>query len=118
MKLSKHFERHEFACRCGCGYDTVDTELIKLLERIREYFSVAITINSGTRCEQYNKAVGGGRMSQHLIGKAADITLKGALPLIVAQYVERIHPDSGGVGRYEEFTHVDVRETKARWRGK
>lgn len=116
MQLSKHFERHEFACRCGCGYDTVDTELIKILERIREYFSVVVTVNSGTRCEQHNRAVGGGRMSQHLLGKAADITVKDAPPNIVARFVERVCPDTGGVGRYKEFTHVDVRETKSRWK--
>ncbi|EAS4214514.1 serine/threonine protein kinase, partial [Salmonella enterica] len=25
--ISKYFKRSEFACKCGCGQDTVDAEL-------------------------------------------------------------------------------------------
>lgn len=33
--LSTHFNRHEFTCRCGCGFDDISPDLITLLEEIR-----------------------------------------------------------------------------------
>ena len=73
--LSEHFSREEMACKCGCGLDTVDAELLSLLEKIRAHFDRPITINSGCRCEAHNRAVGGSKNSQHLIGRAADIVV-------------------------------------------
>ena len=43
--LSANFNRAEFACKCGCGFDTVDAKLIDYVQQIREYFAVPITIN-------------------------------------------------------------------------
>jgi uncharacterized protein YcbK (DUF882 family) len=34
-----------------------------------------ITVNSGYRCPELNKAIGGVANSQHLIGQAADISM-------------------------------------------
>ena len=42
----------------------------------------AISINSGYRCLDYNKRVGGATNSQHTKGQAADITMKGNIDLI------------------------------------
>lgn len=46
-----------------------------------------------------------------------DIKVAGATPKTVAAYVEKLMPDKGGIGIYNSFTHVDVRETKSRWKG-
>ena len=46
----------------------------RLLDPIREKWSKPITVNSGFRGEMLNKAVGGAKTSQHLLGEAADIT--------------------------------------------
>ena len=35
-KLSKNFDSSEFACKCGCGYDTPDPELIRMLQAARD----------------------------------------------------------------------------------
>lgn len=115
MKISQHFNRAEFACHCGCGFDTVDTELLEILEVVRGYFKSPISINSAARCRRHNKKEGGSPKSQHLIGKAADIAVKGTDPAEVANYVETLLGFRGGIGRYRSFTHVDVRENKARW---
>lgn len=45
-----------------------------VLDPIREYIRVPIRINSGYRCTELNKAVGGVNTSQHTKGEAADIT--------------------------------------------
>ena len=51
MKLNKYFHRSEFACKCGCGFDTVDTELLKVLTRLRVRFNKPVKITSACRCE-------------------------------------------------------------------
>ena len=111
--LSKNFSRSEFACRCGCGFDTVDAKLISVLQDVRNQFG-AISINSGCRCEAHNKYIGGSKNSQHLLGRAADIVPKSATVEIVAQWVKDKYP-SVSVGLYSTFVHIDTRST-APWR--
>jgi uncharacterized protein YcbK (DUF882 family) len=53
----------------------------------------------------------------HLYGMAADIKLSGVSPKKVAEYAEKLLPGRGGIGIYDTFTHIDVRATKARWKG-
>lgn len=116
-KLSKHFHREEFACKCGCGFDVVDFQLLEMLEDIRERFMKPVVINSAARCEKHNKNVGGSPTSQHLLGKAADIKIEGEQPGYIGTYVDARRKDSFGVGVYDTFTHIDSRAVKARWRG-
>lgn len=117
QKLSRNFSREEFACQCGCGYDTVDVILIMLLESVRRHFDKPVTITSGCRCEHHNNNVGGSSRSQHLLGRAADIVVKDVEPLKVYQFLDITWPDRYGFGNYETFTHVDSRNSRARWRG-
>ncbi len=56
--ISKNFKRSEFACKCGCGFDTVDAALIIVLQSIRDQFG-ALVVNSDCRCDSHNKSVGG-----------------------------------------------------------
>jgi uncharacterized protein YcbK (DUF882 family) len=73
--LSEHFSKWELACRCGCGFDDVDPELIRMLEEMRGHFGGPITINSGCRCLRHNMMVGGNPQSEHLDGQAADLAI-------------------------------------------
>lgn len=113
--LSKNFKISEFKCNDGSDTVLISDKLVDLLQNIRNHFGVAVTINSAYRTESYNKKIGGATKSQHVNGTAADIVVKGATPLEVAQYVEHIMPDSGGIGVYQSFTHVDVRTSRSRW---
>lgn len=113
--ISKYFQRKEFACKCGCGQDTVDAELLKILEDVRKHFGKPIIINSGNRCPSHNKKVGGAANSIHMTGKAADIVVKGVSPDIVHLYLDRKYPNQYGLGKYKTFTHIDSRSTKSRW---
>jgi uncharacterized protein YcbK (DUF882 family) len=115
VKLSKHFSRPEFACKCKCGFATVDVELIQVLERVREHFGNPVKINSSCRCVKHNKDVGGKPGSKHLRGIAADIVVLGVEPAQVYQFLDDHYPDRYGIGRYNTFTHIDVRTRKARW---
>ena len=118
MKLSKNFSRQEFACNCGCGFDTVDAGLLKYLECIRQHFDSPITITSGCRCFSHNAYIGGSKNSFHLRGRAADFIVKGVHPYEVYQYCDEKWPQFFGLGRYETFTHFDTRTIgPARWEG-
>lgn len=46
----------------------------KVLDPLREAYGKPIKVNSGYRCPNLNKAVGGSATSQHVLGQAADIT--------------------------------------------
>jgi uncharacterized protein YcbK (DUF882 family) len=113
--LSQYFNRGEFACKCGCGYDTVDALTLEALEAIRNHFKSPVTITSACRCVSHNKAVGGASKSQHLQGRACDIQVKHVAPAEVQVYAESL---GISVGSYNTFTHIDTRSNgPARWKG-
>ena len=116
-KLSANFRVREFACSDGSDPVFIDTELVKILQKIRNHFGKSVTITSAYRTPGKNKAVGGTTYSQHLYGTAADIKVNGVTPKKVAAYAETLLKNRGGIGIYKTFTHIDVRAVKSRWRG-
>lgn len=116
-KLSANFKVREFACSDGSDPIFIAPELVDVLQKIRTHFGKPVTINSAYRTPTKNKAVGGATYSQHCYGTAADIQIKGVAPKTVAAYAETLLPNTGGIGIYPTFTHVDVREVKSRWNG-
>ena len=118
-KISTNFRVREFACEDGSDPIFISEKLVKILQSIRNHFGQPVTITSAFRTASHNgkKSVGGSVTSQHLYGLAADIQVAGVSPSDVADYAESILPNTGGVGRYKTFTHVDVRATKSRWNG-
>jgi hypothetical protein len=106
--ISKHFNRSEFACKCECGFNTVDVELLEIAEDLREHFGMPIVCNSGCRCETHNAKVGGGKDSQHL-------RVVGVDPIDVYVYLSDEYPHQYGLGLYDTFVHVDSRSKMARW---
>lgn len=125
--LSKNFQVKEFRCRDGSDPIFIDSELVTLLQKVRDHFGRPVVINSAYRTAAYNlsKKVGGAKFSQHQYGKAADIYIQGILITKLAEYVETLMPNSGGIGIYPiktgvrncAFVHVDVRKEKGRWKG-
>lgn len=116
-KLSTNFTVKEFACKDGSDAVLVAPRLVMVLQTIRSHFGVPVVIHSAYRTPQYNTTVGGVAHSQHCYGTAADISVKGQTPAAVAAYVRQLMPDWGGVGIYDTFTHIDVRETRSDWNG-
>ena len=121
-KLSTNFKVSEFACNgSGCCSEVlIDTELVNILQKIRNHFGKAVSISSAYRCPTHNKKIGGASGSQHTKGKAADIKVADVKPAEVAKYAESIGVK--GIGLYETnkdgfFVHVDTRTTKSFWYG-
>jgi len=117
MKLTKNLSRYEFACKCGCGFDTVDFELVNVVQAACDYFDTSVRVNSGCRCVAHNSAIGGHVGSKHLLGKAADVVLKDVDPSLVASYFKRTYLGKYGIGTYNSFTHIDVQSARKRWEG-
>ena len=113
--MTPNFKRSEFACQCGCGFDTADYELVQHLEKLRAHFDRPIKITSGCRCLKHNEAVGGAPNSQHTKGRAADIQVQSVDPAIV--YEAAVQIGFNGTGCYSTFTHCDTRDHKATWEG-
>lgn len=121
--MAKYFSDDEFRCHC-CGQlpdNGMDTNLINILDNIRERLGRPITVLSGYRCPSMNESCGGCVNSQHLLGTACDITCENFNIDELAQLAEECQAD--GIGRYpsQEFVHVDTRSggvgDNYRWEG-
>jgi uncharacterized protein YcbK (DUF882 family) len=124
MKLTANFSKSEFECRCGCEMPKgVFNNIVKLanqLQILRNKVNAPIKINSAYRCPKHNaKQPGSSVKSQHLFGRAADIVVKDYKPNETADIIEELIKNGeylqGGLGRYNSFTHTDIRKTAARW---
>lgn len=115
-KLSEHFSLEEMQCHCGCKLYIPNQELLDVLEDLRAFFGYPVIVTNSTRCEKHNKAVGGAEGSKHKLGEAADVQIKEVPPSDVQEYLLTRYPDKYGIGKYSNFTHIDVRKGKAaRW---
>ncbi len=128
--VTPHFTVAEFNCHDGSPYPAkwVSDRLKPLcdaLEVIREACGGAsVTILSGYRSPAHNAEVGGASASQHMVGRAADISVNGYDARDVHAIVLRLHDegkiDIGGLGSYAGWVHVDVRDNEdgrlRRWR--
>ncbi len=63
-------------------------KLCETLEKIRELVGIPITISSGYRSPELNKAIGGAKDSAHTKGLAADITTKSLTPKVLALLIK------------------------------
>ena len=123
--MTKNFSKEEFDCSDGSEMNiAIYHNMVKVanqLQILRNYIGKPITINSAYRSEEYNASIGGAKNSQHIMGRAADIVVKGMTPLAVHTTIELLIEKGdmlqGGLGLYDSFVHYDIRGTKARWDG-
>jgi putative chitinase len=88
MGLTYHFTLEEMthsqaAARLGLDNTPPPDVLVQLrktalgLEMVRALVQCPVVVSSGYRSPSVNQAVGGARSSQHMLGRAADITAPG-----------------------------------------
>lgn len=113
--LSTNFWKSEFRCPCKkCRRKKVRVSqlLIFKLEMLRiELGDKPIIINSGNRCPEENKKVGGHPNSPHIPkpnGEAADIRIKGIKPIDIGLAAEKIKGLRIGVAK--TYCHLDIRQ--------
>ena len=94
MKITKNFYKSEFDSKDGAEMPKeVFYNVVKLaiqLQVLRDYLGEPIKINSGYRSPKHNKAIGGVKNSQHVLGKASDIKVKGIKPRVRFFYLKNI----------------------------
>lgn len=105
------FTPQEFNCKCGCGDIKIDTDLLIKLNKLRTELNTPITINSAFRCALHNKTIGGVQSSKHLLGEAADITVKDFKDNkeLIIKIAKRLGFSGIGI-HYDTFVHLDVRQ--------
>jgi uncharacterized protein YcbK (DUF882 family) len=122
-QLTLNFNVAEFDCHDGTQvpnqyYDGVQL-LATNLQALRDYLGEPVHVLCGYRTVKHNKAVGGAKASQHLVAKAADISVKSKTPKqlhkIIGALITVGTMKQGGLGLYPGFVHYDVRGRKARW---
>ena len=106
----RYFKEEEFACKCGCGYNVINPQLVMALDMARRDVGIPFTVSSGCRCKAHNKRSGGVPDSSHVTGYAVDIQVKDSshrfrVVKALLRYFDRIGVD-------KQFIHVDIDPTK------
>lgn len=123
-QISKHFNAQEFKCKCGRNHEIkLNYSLIWQLEKIMDIVGGSITIiNSGYRCPQHDKNVGGSGVGQHVNGNAADCVFYDENKQVIDTKRLSCIAQDLGLGGIANITssytaiHLDVR-TGYRWLG-
>ena len=97
MQLTPHFSLAELTTTKQKIDNTPSKEIVEVLrttafymEKVRELLgNVAITINSGYRSPDVNRAVGGTSNSSHTYGYAVDFTAYGHTPLTICNILAK-----------------------------
>ena len=112
IKLTDNFNLKEFECRC-CKQVKIDSELVFILQRLRDTINRPVIVTSGYRCVRHNKEVGGVENSYHLQGLAVDIAVDMNLERLanLARFI-----GFRGIGIYRNFLHLDLGPVRT-WRG-
>lgn len=114
-KVAANFKVREFRCRDGADLVIISPELVEVLQKARDHFGKPLNINSAFRTPAHNKKVGGVSNSRHMFGVAADCYINGVSPEKLYAYFTETYPGKYGVGLYDTFVHIDMREIKSRW---
>ena len=103
----------KFKCPCCGKCPEIPLELQAKIYDL-ELLCGPLTLNSGFRCEEHNKKIGGKPNSTHLQGLAADLKSKMKVPIeTLRQAAESIGFE--GIGVYDNFIHVDIGSDGRRW---
>lgn len=88
--------------------DNIKALVDNVLQPLRDAWGGPLFINSGYRCLELNKAVGGVPTSQHVIGCAADVGCSDAIAL--ARLAKRMKLDYDQCIVYDSFVHFSYRK--------
>jgi hypothetical protein len=124
VRLSANFVLAEFHCKDGTHVPAQAMRGLRRLVRnqlqpMREKFG-SCNVNSAYRTKSHNARVGGEPNSQHRYelgpeSVAADVRFAQGSPREWAAEAERLLGNSGGIGTYRTFVHVDNRGKRGRW---
>lgn len=105
--MKDYFPERPWSCRCGCGFNRIDPELVRRLNLARELAGVPFEITSACRCEAHNAAEGGKPGSAHTTGQAVDIRV-GDSRQRYAVLMGLLGAGFKRIGIGGDFVHADV----------
>lgn len=108
---SRYFRPEEVCCK-GDGTLDIDLEALLKLDLLRREMGAPLIINSAYRSPEHNHKIGGSPKSQHVEGKAFDISLSfaGGTKQHSREMLTALAKEVGftGIGQYDTFVHVDL----------
>ena len=87
--------------------DNIKALVENILQPLRDDWGGPLFINSGYRCLELNKAVGGVPTSQHCVGQACDVGVTD--PYALAKLAKRMKLDYDQMIVYPSFVHFSYR---------
>lgn len=106
----KYFKENEFVMGEENVFHKMDTSLLARIDILRENVGEPLHITSSYRSPEYNKSIGGASRSQHLKGKAVDLSCKNGI--LRSKIVFEALKLGLTAGVAKTFVHVDCRETQ------
>ena len=100
----RHFLPHELADP-STGKEDMNLEFMLRLDELRDFCAHPLIVTSGFRGPDHNRHVGGAPYSAHLIGRAADIRIRGQRAFLLVQHAMRL--GFSGIGVARNFVHLD-----------
>lgn len=110
--VSTNFKVKEFACHDGTDKILIDTKLVNILQKYRDYIKQPVIIVSGYRTESYNnQLVNAATNSYHIKGMAAQIKVDGVKCEDIAHWFYENGVNGIGIiyDKGVENVHVDTR---------
>lgn len=117
--VSRHLAWRELAChdRARTPYPAAwradrAVTLARVFEALRAVVGEPLAVLSAYRTPAHNAAVGGAPKSQHVEGRAVDLTCATLRPLELfgrARILADSLTDIGAIGLYDHFIHLDTR---------
>ena len=101
----------------------MDTRLFDLLHNLADRLETKVPFqiisgyrSPGTNAMLHARSSGGGAHSQHIVGKASDVRIKGVA--LANLHKAAVSLKAGGVGYYpvSDFVHIDVAQVRT-WQG-
>ena len=118
--VTDNFHISEFFSKCGgLKKHRLDNKLIVFAQKLRAVYGSSIVINSSYRYRKCNDKAGGAKYSQHLAGRAIDISFLSRVAhenfvsdVVNRDYIMKIIKRSGikGIGLYNSHIHIDTRK--------
>ena len=71
--MKDYFSEKPWACKCGCGFASIDPHFEQMLNVARFHANTAFYMTSVCRCPSHNLKEGGKATSDHLTGEGGDI---------------------------------------------
>lgn len=92
--------------------DNIIALVENVLQPLRDAWEKPLFINSGYRCLELNKKVGGVPTSQHVLGQAADVGCSD--PLALARLAKKMRLPFDQMGVYPTFVHFSYSDDRNR----